>query len=263
MESVTIYSNDDLSSLWVTIKDRFPDKTIQMQKKNNIIVKKQYLEEFCNLFSVWYHKNIWKVEVETLLREAFMLTPDEEKDVRFRMPEFIQGNENELIGILKKKALVMLKSFQVLKMGGFSNFCLQEYRIKLEEIIAECLEQYYSEQDYYEFLNLLQYFVEVEEYQFGELIIVVDKNNHYSYYDETFQNITEQCMKQFFLEFEEENPTADDCLITVLILLLPKKITMYGVENVLNNKFLNTLKSIFRSRIEFRSGTDVLLNHKL
>ena len=140
---------------------------------------------------------------------------------------------------------------------------MQEYWEKMEIIVEECIDSYLSEQDYLEFLELLKCYIAIEEYRFGHLYVIAQPDGKYQYYDHDLNNITTKCLERFLIECEDYNADPDDCLITILILLLPERITIYGAEEISNKKFLNTLKNIFESRLEIQKGTGVFIKNKL
>ncbi len=261
MDSVSICSRNDLFPLWEIVEDRFPNQSVVAEKKEGanwkIIVDIQYLNEFSKIFSRWLHHQIWRKVLGDIIVESFELTPTEKKNIFISVVDFMEENEEEFVEIIYQKAVIMLNNYKEMKLEGFTSFSIQEYRDKLEEVIEICFEQYLVEKEYREFINLLQYYIEVEGYQFGMLTVVADVDGKYTFFDEYFHNITNQCMQQFVTEFEKEIPEPDDCLITILILLLPEKVMLHGTNNIKNERILKTLKKLFGRRIEFFSETDI------
>lgn len=264
LEFITLHSCRDLSSLFHQVKNQLPGGIVGMGKyynsNNQINVKKKYLPEFCRLFSLWLHKHIWMEEAKIIMNDYFSLNSVEQNAILILLPDFIKKHENRLTGLLYQKICIMLSIYPQINMEGFTIFCIKEYQNILEELIECCFEEYLAEKDYYEFIHLLQYYIEVEGYQFGTLNIIAESNGLCSYYDEKFNNITNECMEQFGAEFNEAIVEQNDCLITILIMLLPEKIRFYGANNLKQDRFVKTLKIIFGNRITFYPEVDITSN---
>ena len=115
--------------------------------------------------------------------------------------------------------------------------------------MEEVLEEYFIKKEYADFLDLLHYFADVEERGFGKLDIITTNDGKYRFYDESRIDITDSCVRIFNREFNDQNITENDFLISILILLLPEEISIYGAENIINKNILKTLKFIFENRI--------------
>ncbi len=268
LEQVTVESKIDLSTLWDIVKKRFPNQTVWYQKNKNsniLMINTQYCDVFSQIFALWLHQQFYIAELKKIVNEYEMITPPEKEHIFSIAKEKICKEQGVLSKILQEKILAVFANSHDLKLEGFFNFCMQEYWEELEIIVEECLDDYLSEQDYLEFLDLLQYYIAVEEYRFGHLTVVAQSDGKYQYYDENIRNITAECLGKFLMEYEDEDadPDPDDCLITILILLLPEKITLYGIESMNNKKFLKTLKNIFGNRLVLQRGIDVFIKKNL
>ena len=94
--------------------------------------------------------------------------------------------------------------------------------------MEEALEEYFIKKEYADFLDLLHYFADVEERGFGKLDIITTNDGKYRFYDENRIDITDSCVRIFNREFNDKNITENDFLISILILLLPEEISIYG-----------------------------------
>ncbi|MBQ2614185.1 MAG: hypothetical protein IJB80_02505 [Clostridia bacterium] len=141
-----------------------------------------------------------------------------------------------------------------INLDGFTFFGMQEYRKEAEYLLEDCIEAYLSRESYREFLDLLHYFVELEESRLSQLYVVANTDGSYRFYDESYQEITMKCEQMFldeFPEIDEEAEKENDMLISILVILVPEKIILYGIKNVKNKNFLITLQNIFQKRICF------------
>lgn len=267
MESISICSRKKLSSLHRMVEERMQHQAIAFLKTSDgckkISIDMEYLDEFCNIFSGWLHSEIKDKIIEAVMKESFVFSSAEKHNVYRLAANFIEENNVLFTNIIYEKAFIMLSSHKTINLEGFTNFSIREYKNKIEEIIESSFEQYLIEKEYLEFINLMRCYIEVEECRFGRLNVVTNTNGRYSFFDENFQDITNQCMQEFISEFENELPEPDDCLITILILLLPEEIRIYGINHIKNERILKTLEKLFENRIKFFSKIDQMLHKKL
>lgn len=262
LNSVSIYSKKDLSSLWIIVEERLPYQSVVIESFKDtmwkLTIQKDYIAEFCNIFSRWLHREIWQDEINIIISDLFDLTAIEREDTLKLIEDTINYSETELADEINKKAFILLSDYSYFILEGFTIFSTRKYKEKLLMIVDQILEQYLAEQEYREFLSLLQYYVEVEECHFGTLTVIVDSKGNYNYFNEKNQNITNQCLRMFDINPEDVNLNPDDGLITILILLMPREIKIIGTEFIKNKKFLNTIKTIFKTRIKFFSEIDIV-----
>ncbi len=267
LELVTVYSKTDLTTLWNIVRERFPEQAVLFQTNTEggsvLKIKRQYLSAFSMIFSMWMHQNFYRSELENIFLQYDLLTEEERECIFKIVIEKIKAERTEMAKLLQEKVLDILADGDYFNLEGFIIFGIQEYCEQLEYVVEDCFDAYFSEQDYLEFLDLLRYFIEIEEYRFGHLLVLAQQDGKYQYYDESMQNITRQCLSRFLSEFKDEYADPDDCLITILILLLPEKISLYGAENIANPKFLETLKNIFGNRFNIFEGREVFAKKKL
>ncbi len=267
MDALILHSKRELSSLWNIVKDRFPSQAIWMQKNRDgnytLAISKHYFEQFKRIFARWFHQKICDTEIEKVLSNYHYLSQMEKEEIISIAKNEVEEAQEEFIFFIEYKLNNLVENSAKINLEGFIVFGMQEYRKKLEDIVEECLEIYFCEQDYQEFLDLLRYFIAIEEYRFGHLTVVAQPNGSYRYYDEDYHDITLQCMEQFLGEYHDEEAEPNDSFITILILMLPEKISIYGIENIANYKFINTLHSVFESRIKFHHGCNIIPNNKM
>ena len=266
LEQITIVAKSNLSTLWDIVKKRFPCQTVYYKpgKNNNTLnIKYSYRSVFSQILALWLHQNRYEAVLQKMVDEYEIISMAEKEYIFLSAKKRVEEEHDRFSKILQGKILCALQNNHSLNLEGFFHFCMQEYWEEMEIIVEECIDSYLSEQDYLEFLDLLKYYIAVEEYRFGHLFVVAQADGKYQYYDEDSKNITTECLGRFLLECEDYDADPDDCLITILILLLPKRITIYGAEKISNKKFLNTLQNIFENRIEIQKGTEFFVKNNL
>ncbi|MBO5364501.1 MAG: hypothetical protein J6A56_03445, partial [Clostridia bacterium] len=139
LDSLTVYSKEELSSLWNIVKDRFPSQTVWVQKTRDgdykLAIKKQYTEPFFKIFSKWLHQKIYQTELEKLLFDYHILSAEEHGVIFHSATEKVAESQELMISILLEKIRIITEISSHLKLEGFLQFGIEEYRQKMEDII--------------------------------------------------------------------------------------------------------------------------------
>jgi putative sporulation protein YtxC len=140
-------------------------------------------------------------------------------------------------------------------LDGFINFRLKDFKNDLEDIVDRAVDDYLMEKEYKEFLRLLKYFVDIQEPKFDMIHIIAGvKENEYSILNEDENEITNECMKDFINDIPGGELNFDDLLVSTLITLAPKLITIHGVSSFKNKELLETIKNVFANRVLMCNG---------
>ena len=268
MEQVTICSKNDLSELGFLMRNQFSRKHFVFQQKVNGVdsftLDKKDLPEISGPVADWINKSFCKDKINQILYQKYdILTEDEKFRISLTAVNRLKEENQDLVDMIRDKLLELFEISDRVNLEGFVTFCLQEYQAELEILIDECLDEYLAEQDYLEFLDLLSYFVEVEDCRFGNLSIVAQSDGSYRYYDENSREITRECMEEFMEEFADDEVDHDDLLVSILIILLPERISLFGAEHIRNKNLLKTLQIIFEKRIKLYQHASAFTRQEL
>lgn len=143
---------------------------------------------------------------------------------------------------------------------GFLNFRLNMYINELNETIERALEIFLAEKEYNEFIKLLRYFVEIQECKLDTIHLYQSKDGKYQLYDENKNRISSEYFDELRSEILDETINYDDLLISTLITISPKKITIHDVEGFKNRELLQTIMNVFAERITICSKCDLCRN---
>ena len=263
MEYFVVFSKEDEEQLKEGISNKIPIKFYKIADSNL-----QYFTidgVFLNLITEDLSKIIlekaegifWKNIIKKYYPEVSF-----EKQIENSIKRSILTEENTLNDIIAGKLQDMTKISNMLSINGFLNFCLSDVYAELEFIVNEVLEEFYTEKEYYDFIDLLTYYIEVEEPCMKELNILISEENNYTFFDEDFINITQECIDIFYNEFWSETPISGDFLISILLVKTPRKINIYGSDNIQNKNILKTLKYIFKEKISiYKKAEDVYVKN--
>ena len=140
-----------------------------------------------------------------------------------------------------------LKTENEINLQGFVRFRLKDYRAELEKIADEAVDEYIVEKEYFDFIGLLRQFVElnaplaicVNVYITEDFMRFEDSDGHdlSCYINETM--------------YPDDDMTDEDKLLTILIMLAPRRIRIYMDEEYAGKEIIRTIKMIFRERTTF------------
>lgn len=255
LEQMSVYSEKDLSELVSIInsKNVYAENITDTCNRNGkycFVFDKEYFQTVSGYIALWINKErgVQKI-IDMVLSLHGVIDDNDRSEVCCCAIQKLKKDTSVLVEILKCKLKDLSEIDNYIYLDGFMNFCLGEYTEEIELIMEEALEEYFIKKEYADFLDLLHYFADVEERGFGKLDIITTNDGKYRFYDESRIDITDSCVRIFNREFNDQNITENDFLISILILLLPEEISIYGAENIINKNILKTLKFIFENRI--------------
>ncbi len=155
-------------------------------------------------------------------------------------------NINEYIPSLVRENL---QNFKKVNIDGFLKFRLWEYTDYLRRISKEIYLEYLSCKKYEKMISLMKVIIKNAEPIVFHLHIELNNKNFYEIYDDFYNDITSICINEFVEEYKEYNFTANDFLISTVLNLTPKIITLYNSERIKNKDFLNTLKKLYENNL--------------
>lgn len=132
---------------------------------------------------------------------------------------------------------------------GFVNFRLNAYINELSETIERALEIFVAEREYNEFIKLLRYFVEIQECKIDTIHLCQSKDGRYVLYDENKNRISSEYFDELRSEILDDTINYDDLLISTLITISPKNITIHDLDGFKNKELVQTIMNVFTERI--------------
>lgn len=136
-----------------------------------------------------------------------------------------------------------------LVIDGFIRFRLKEYVSDLYDVADQAVDDFLSEREYQEFIQLLRYFVDVQEPRVELVNVVLRPGGIFQLYDEFNQVINSDYLKDFMVELAESEINYEDLLISALITIAPKKITVHMGNGDFPASTLETICQVFAERV--------------
>jgi putative sporulation protein YtxC len=132
---------------------------------------------------------------------------------------------------------------------GFLNFRLNVYINELNDTVERALEVFIAEREYNEFIKLLRYFVEIQECKVDTVHLCQSKDGRYLLFDENRNRLSNEYFDELRSEILDDTINYDDLLISTLITISPRKITIHDKENFKNRELVQTIMNVFAERI--------------
>lgn len=167
----------------------------------------------------------------------------------------------DLIYQIRRKSYILHKILHYLSenstiiLDGFVNFRLKEYINQLETAVDEAVDEYLTNREYQEFIWLLRYFVALQEPK-KDLVHIVFRDNKFYLFDKEINPIEND---ELLESIAKENPeiSLDDVMISTLINISPRKITIHGFKGSEKIEVINALYNIFEAKIVFCNCCDI------
>ena len=191
------------------------------------------------------------MERKEILKYALNILMNEEKAF---LNSFFQIRRRNMI---IHRLLDYFESSNNIILDGFVNFRLKDYVRDLEDIVDKAVDDFLMEREYREFIRLLKYFVDIQDQGFSAIHVVAGFVGRYVLLDETKREITNECIKEFSSEISGDDINYDDLLVSSLITLAPKKITIHGVGQFKNKELLETIKNVFCGKVLLCGGCEI------
>jgi putative sporulation protein YtxC len=235
--------------------------------------KKYCLPEVKEAFNIYAASNIYEIIVDNfqtdviskIIKENYQyFKPDEAGEIREKCRRILNGSQissNEYYTIyLNRKNEIVNKILDYITentdivLEGFLRFRLKDVNSELEDVVDKVVEEYMIEKEYNEFIKLLKYFVEIQESRIEIVNIVVEDDGSYCMYDNNYNEITQELLRDMLSETLGGEVNYDDLLISSLITAAPRLIVIHNLSNVKNREIIDTIRNVFCERVKICTG---------
>jgi len=205
-----------------------------------------------------------KALIRRLVRESYRHFGQEEMDtVCTFVSQFIDGRTLEGShpnACSERRARILGRLLEYLErndevvLDGFVRFRLRDYLEELEDAVDRAVDEYLMEREYREFIRLLRYFVEMQESRVEEVHVLVASNGVYRLVDRENQPLQEDQLDASAVQQLEGDLAYEDLLVSSLIALAPRLVTVHTCDSAQKLPSLDTLRSIFAERLLMCDG---------
>ncbi|MDI9513078.1 MAG: putative sporulation protein YtxC [Bacillota bacterium] len=142
-----------------------------------------------------------------------------------------------------------LETSDELVLDGFIRFRMKDFILELEEAVDRAVDDLLVEKEYTEFIKLLRYFVDIQEPKYDEVHVLMKEDKRYTLLDSKLRIINNDILEDLAKEISDKEISHDDLLISSLITLAPKRITIHQFDKFQNSELLNTINNVFTGRV--------------
>ena len=206
--------------------------------------------------------------IRRILCEKYpQLTPAQTREI-LRNTEYF--TDDRTCGYRARKKAVLLSLYNYLAedsemfIDGFVSFRLKDYEALLESLAEKLVENCITRHEYEDFISLLRYFVSIQENRPSIVHVCVTADGRYELFSESLEDITDECLSDFVDPLDiPESANFDDLLISMLITLAPKHITVHHAEQIRNRELFRTIRRVFSGSLSYCTGCDMCSNKML
>jgi putative sporulation protein YtxC len=140
---------------------------------------------------------------------------------------------------------------------GFVTFRLRDYLEELEDAVDRAVDDFLMEREYREFVRLLKYFVDVQEPRIDHVHVLMRPGGSFRLVDDDGSAIKSEYLEEFVVEMVESEVNYEDLLISALITVAPRSITIHGYPEDEWDESVETIKGVFGGRVTLCAGCQV------
>jgi len=212
----------------------------------------------------------WEQELirRTIRGTYYYFSKDEQDTIaRYTGQNLNQGAPSGQMYKGNRKAQVLhrlrdyLDSADELVLEGFITFRLRDYVEEVEDAVDRAVDDFLMEREYREFVRLLKYFVDVQEPRMEHVHVLIRPGGTFRLVDDDGCAIKSEYLEEFVVEMVESEVNYEDLLISALITLAPRAVTVHVQQAADWDESLETIKGVFAERVTLCNGCSVCLAH--
>jgi putative sporulation protein YtxC len=189
----------------------------------------------------------------------YYFSRDEQDSIARYSGTNLAGNgavDNPQLYKVNRKAQVLhrlrdyLDSADELVLEGFVTFRLRDYIEEVEDAVDRAVDDFLMEREYREFVRLLKYFVDVQEPRMDHVHVLIRPGGSFRLVDDDGSAIKSEYLEEFVVEMVESEVNYEDLLISALITLAPRSVTVHAHTTADWDESIETIKAVFGERVK-------------
>lgn len=233
----------------------------EIDDKNLNICYHQVAEAVAETIVVWWqpemvrtiiyekYDNFSQEELDSILQKMFQASLEKTIYLQFVAAAIAWKKE------IASRIVHFLEVGNVLSIDGIINFRLKDYKLELEQLVDEIMEEYILEKEYDDFIELLRYFVNTQEPRLKKVHVILSSLGTFDLYDKQYKHIDNEFLEDFMLDLMDNDLTYEDLLVSALITLAPSEIELHLPDSVGSlGTAVSTIQSVFQERVNMCIG---------
>jgi putative sporulation protein YtxC len=206
--------------------------------------------------------------IRKIIRSSYQyFTPDEQDLIATYAAKNLSAAgetpESQHLYRMNRKAQVLhrlrdyLDGAHELIVEGFVTFRLRDYVEELEDAVDRAVDDFLMEREYREFVRLLKYFVDVQEPRIDHVHVLIRPGGSFRLVDDEGIAIKSEYLEEFVVEMVDSEVNYEDLLISAMITLAPRSLTVHLDMTGYLDESIETIKGVFGERVALCPGCAV------
>jgi len=212
------------------------------------LVNKNYLETSNVLSSSMIDDLFENYSLDYINKHYGDLTYHDKKNIIKRVKEN-DVQKSISTSFLRDELKEFLTEYDELNIEGFMKFRADEVKKIIRKTNESAIDSYIIEKEYDNFIFALKKFISKHEPIEKELYVYINKEQGVIYKNKENEDITKRIIREWDSQDIRKLMTQDDIFISVLITIAPKKLYIYGIDNLKNKELAQTIKKIWGKRL--------------
>lgn len=148
-----------------------------------------------------------------------------------------------------------LKKYQEINIEGWLRFRTSKYKIILQDVLEQCIEDYFVKKDIVKFIKMIREISNFNDPLEDTLHLVYKADGKIKILNEVMQEVTASYIKEYCEELlTDKTLNKEDLIMNVLITVCPRRIVVHQKEKAKHPEFIKTLEGIFGMNIKYCKG---------
>ncbi|MDD2554629.1 MAG: putative sporulation protein YtxC [Desulfotomaculaceae bacterium] len=226
------------------------------------------MEEAQNIFKHYLADSIsdiilnhWEdILLKDIIRENYYYFEEDDKELiyHYALQHINREGQNsrDTLYWLRRKSRILEKLLDFLQnnnriiIEGFIRFRLKEYIGELKEAADRAVDDFLIEREYREFIHLLKYFVEIQESKIDSVHVLIRGGGVFKLFDDSMEPVRSYYLEGYIVDLTDNEINYEDLLISALITIAPKEITLHYKNKNSFSAPLDTIKNVFTGRVK-------------
>ena len=250
MQYISVYDSKNPDCLIEYFYNRVSNSNL-LSKEQGVVCKINDFELTLNAFVDVLSEYIWEIVLPQIagdyLKKNFDIYEDVAVDIMTRAMHIAYGMR--AAGDVVKDCLMdyITPSVRIILIDGFFQFRLKNLKMDMEALVTICYRECCEREEYKDFTELIKEVIETQPSVYDE-IYIIEHNNVLKIMSGSGNDITAECINMY-LSDADECVTYQDCVISSIITIAPKKIFVRCSDLLYQSSFIETLSCFFPGRI--------------
>lgn len=211
-----------------------------------------------NIIIKLYMKDLINSKVSSILQDFVQNDIDEVENTVYDLllDEDYFKDEKRIINNELKDYLL---ENNTLVIDGYIRFRSKSFELLIDNIIDKVITDIQMEDEYEDFIQMLQYYLD-SQIPKVDVVNVIIQNKEFFLLDEKKRPIESSSIKSIVKEFDIDDISKADVLVSSLIVLAPNKVIVH-LKNDNERELMQILKKIFTNRLSFCYSCELCDTH--